>query len=197
MYKITMGMIAAWLIASSATAEPFQSFVDTCLAADADAQAVATLAKNDWFAMPAGTAPDMGKDFRDPVIYLSFDPNSMKQAAPEAFDILVTGWGDGETILKTDRLRLDACGLMSSEADSRALVGNVAAYLGFPPSTKDSMTLWLFSRKPDGFASEAALMDAEDDALLTVTKKRKLYALYVIDEGDMAGLFLGAIRPQP
>lgn len=188
---------AAWAIACSASAEPFRSFVDICLSTNGDAQAVATAAKDgDWFEMPAEALEDMGKEFRDPAIYLNFDPS--KKAAPvEPMEILLTGWGDGKTTLEIDGLRFDACGLMSPDADSRTLSRSVTAHLGFSPITKGGMTLWLYSRKTGGFVSEAALMDSDDETFVAALKERKLYALYIINEGDMAGLVLGAVRPAP
>lgn len=198
--RAIMGLVAAaWLIAGSATAETFQSFVGTCLATNGEPQAVATAAKaGDWFEVPAEALGDMGEEFRDPALYINFDPSKLKEAAPDApLEVLVTGWGDGKTTLEVDGLRLDACGLLSPAADSRALSRDVTSHLGFSPTTRDGATVWLYSRTPGGFVSEAALMDLDDEAAVAAVHERKLYVLYIIDEGDMAGLILGTIRPAP
>lgn len=140
----------------------------------------------------------MGKEFRDPALYINFDPSKLKEAAPDSpLEVLVTGWGDGKAMLEIDGLKLDACGLMSPEADSQALSRDVTAHLGFTPTTRDGTTVWLYSRKMGGFVSEAALMDLKDEAAVAAIHERKLYVLYIVDEGDMAGLILGTIRPAP
>lgn len=195
-YKIAAGLIAAaWLAAGSATAEPFQSFVNLCLAANGDAQAVATRARaGDWFDVPPEALEDFGKGFQDSALYLNFDL-SQKVAPVEPIEMLVTGWSDGKTALDMDGLRLDICGLMSPEADTRVLNRDVTAHLGFPPVTNDGMTLWLFSRGADGFVSETALMDSDDKAIFAAARKRRLYALYSVNDGELGGLMLGAIRP--
>ncbi|AYG94377.1 hypothetical protein D8I30_03630 [Brevundimonas naejangsanensis] len=198
--KTVMGLVgaAAWAIACSAFAEPFQSFVDICLSTNGDARTVATVAQDSgWFKMPDGALPDMGKEFQDPAIHLNFDPNRPNAASMKSMEILVTGWGDGETIMEISGLRLDACGLMSPVADVQSLKRAVTAHLGFPPFKSDDMTVWLYSRTAAGFVSEASLKDIDDNAIVEAVRKRKLYALYVITEGDMAGLVLGAVRAVP
>lgn len=57
------------------------------------------------------------------------------------------------------------------------------------------MTLWLFSRGADGFVSETALMDNDDKTVIAAARKRRLYALYSVNDGELGGLMLGAIRP--
>ena len=190
---------AAWLIAGPATAEPIQSFVDACLSTNGEPPAVAAAAEaGDWFKMPAEVADEMGEDFRDPAVYLNFDPNTLKSSTPiGSIEMLMTGWGDGKAIMEIDGLRLDFCGLISPEADSQRLNREMTTRLGFSPITRDDMTFWLFSRRSDAFVSEAALIDIEDNNLVDAVRKRKLYALYIIEQDDMAGLVLGAVRPAP
>lgn len=194
--KAAAGLAAvAWLIARAATAEPFQSFVDLCLTANGQAQTVATLVKaGDWYAAPAESLEGFSKDIRDPAIFINFDL-TQKVAPAEPIELVVTGWSDGKTALEMDGLRLDICGLMSPEADTRALNRDVTALLGFPPVTSDGMTLWLFSRGADGFVSETALMDSDDKTVIAAARKRRLYALYSVNDGELGGLMLGAIRP--
>ncbi|MFK0300456.1 hypothetical protein ACIQTU_14690 [Brevundimonas sp. NPDC090276] len=198
--RAVFGLItAAYLIAGSATAEPLQSFVDTCLATNGEPAAVAAAAEaGDWFKMPAEVAEAMGEDFREPAIYLNFDPTRLKAESPAGpIEMLMTGWGDGKSIMEIDGLRLDFCGLASPEADSRTLDRDMTARLGFSSITRDDMTFWLFSRQSGGFVSEAALMDSDDKSFVAAAQKRKIYALYIIEQDDMAGLVLGAVRPAP
>ena len=194
---ITSLIAAASLIAGPATAEPIQSFVDACLSTNGEPPAVAAAAETGgWFKMPAEVADDMGEDFRDPAAYINFDPNKLKAGAPIGpIEVLMTGWGDGKAIMEIDGLRLDFCGLISPEADSQTLNRDMTTRLGFSPITRDDMTFWLFSRRSGAFVSEAALIDIEDNNLVEAVRKRKLYALYIIAQDDMAGLVLGAIRP--
>ena len=197
--RTVMGFVgaAAWLFAGSATAEPFQSFVDSCLTTNGEPAAVAAVAEaGDWFKMPAEAVEDMGEDFREPALYLNFDPSKLKTGAPIGpIEMLITGWGDGKSILEIDGLRLDLCGLVSPDADSRTLNREMSARLGFSPITRDDMTFWLFSHQTGGFVSEMALMDIDDKTLVAAAQKRKIYTLYIIEQEDMAGLVLGTIRP--
>lgn len=186
-------------LAGAAAAEPFQSFVDLCVSTNADARAAEVAAKGSgWSDVTAQMPPEIGEDFEDAAVYFNFDPAAAAAglATLESMEILVTGWGDGETVMDTKGVFMDVCGVMSPQADALTLGKRIAEHLGVPSSTDESLTLWLYSRQGDRFVSEAALMDFEDDSLLAVARERSLYAVYVFEEDGLAGLFVGAVRPE-
>lgn len=199
--SVMMGAMLSLALTGAAVAEPFQSFADLCLSTDADARVAEVAAKGSgWADVTAQMAPelgDMGEEFRDIAIYLNFDPASAGGLSPDqTFEILMTGWGDGEAVMDTKGVVLDLCGVMSPQADALTMAKLLADHLGVPASTDGEERLWLYSRQGGRFVSEAALADAEEETILAAARERSLYAVYVLDEDGMAGLFVGAVRPE-
>ena len=196
------GAVLSLALASAAAAEPFQSFETLCLSTDADARAAEVAAKgtgwSDVTAQMAAEMGDMGEAFQDIAVYLNFDPADAAAglASVDSMEILMTGWGDGEAVMDTKGVVLDLCGVMSPYADALTMAKLLSDHLGVPASTDGEERLWLYSRQGGRFVSEAALADAEDETILAAARQRSLYAVYVLDEDGMAGLFVGAVRPE-
>jgi len=191
------GALLSLTLAGAAAAEPFQSFADLCLSTDADAHAAEIAAKGSgWRDFTAQMGADMGEGFQDTAVYLNFDPADVDSLSPgESMDVLVTGWGDGATMLDIKGAVLDVCGVMSPQADSQVMNRQLTAHLGMVPSTKAGETVWFYSRQGGRFVSEAGLVNAGDEAFLAATRERSLYAVYVYEADGLAGLFVGAVRP--
>ncbi|WP_156376950.1 MULTISPECIES: hypothetical protein [unclassified Brevundimonas] len=199
--SVMMGAMLSLALAGAAAAEPFRSFADLCLSTDASARVAGGAAKGsgwrDVTTQMAAEMGDMGEEFQDIAVYFNFDPASAGRLSPDqSIEILVTGWGDGEAVMDTKGVVLDLCGVLSPEADALTMSKRVSDHLGVPSSTNDDETLWLYSRQGDRFVSEAALVDAEDDIFMEAARERSLYAVYVFEEDGMAGLFVGAVRPE-
>ena len=193
-----MGALLSLAVAGAAAAEPFQSFADLCLSTNAGAHAAEVAAKGaGWSDVTGEMGAEMDEEFQDVAVFLNFDPAAAAAglASVDSMEILVTGWGDGETVLDTKGLVLDLCGVMSPEADALFMRKRLADHLGVPPTTEGSNTFWLYSRQGDRFVSEAALADIDEEALLAAARARSLYAVYVFEEDGLAGLFVGAVRP--
>jgi len=198
--SIAGSVAALWLAASPVAAEPFQSFADICLATNADAHAGEVAAKGaGWRDVTAQMAADMGDmgDIQDAAVYLNFDPADPAGVSPDqSLEILLTGWGDGEAVMDIKGTVLDLCGVMSPEVDALTMGKRLTDHLGMPANTGGEFTYWLYSRQGDAFVSEAALADAADEVILAATRARSLYAVYVFEDEGLAGLFVGAVRPQ-
>ena len=202
MFRLSMAGAAGalWLAAAPVAAEPFESFADLCLATNADADAGEVAAKSsgwrDVTAQMAANGGDMGEEFQDVAVYFNFDPANPGSLSPDqSLEVLMTGWGDGEAVMDMKGLVLDLCGVMSPAADALTLGKQLTDYLGMSASMGGEHTFWLYSRRSDGFVSEAALADAEDEVIMAAARNRSLYAVYVLEEEGMAGLFVGAVRP--
>lgn len=197
-----MGAMFSLALAGAAAAEPFQSFANLCLSTNAEAHAAEVAAKgsgwSDVTAQMAAEMGDMGEEFQDIAVYLNFDPAAAAAglSSVDAMEILVTGWGDGETVMGAKGVVLDLCGVMSPEADPVTMGKRLTDHLGLSASTDESETFWLYSRQGDRFVSEAALADADDDTIMAATRQRSLYAVFVFEEDGLAGLFVGAVRPE-
>ena len=203
MFRLSMAGAAGalWLAAAPVAAEPFESFADICLATNADAHAGEVVAKSsgwrDVTAQMATEMGDMGEEFQDVAVYVNFDPASPASLSPDqSLEILVTGWGDGEAVMDTKGVVLDLCGVMSPTADTLTMGKRLTDYLGMSANTDGDYTFWLYSRRGGGFVSEEALVDAEDEVIMAAARDRSLYAVYVLEEEGMAGLFVGAVRPE-
>lgn len=186
-------------LAGAAAAEPFQSFANLCLSTNADAHAAEVAAKSSgWSDVTAQVGADMGDEFQDAAIYFNFDPADAAAglSSLDPMEILVTGWGDGETVMDTKGVVLDLCGVMSPEADALTLDKRLTDYLGMPSTTAGDETVWVYSRQGNRFVSEADLIDAEDEAFLAAMQQRSLYVVYMFEEDGLAGLFVGAMRPE-
>ncbi|MGZ9113019.1 MAG: hypothetical protein ACXW3K_00225 [Brevundimonas sp.] len=195
-----MGALLSLTLGGTAAAEPFQSFADLCLSPNAEAHAAEVAAKGsgwrDVTTQMAGEMGDMGEEFQDVAVYFNFDPANAGNMSPDqSMEILMTGWGDGEAVMDTKGVILDLCGVMSPQADALMMGKRLTDYLGMPASMTEEDTVWLYSRRGDRFVSETALLDAEDESILTATRERSLYAVYVFEEDGLAGLFVGAVRP--
>lgn len=199
-YCTITALAAALALASPATAEPFQSFVDICMANDANAPAIErSLNDREWVEMPAESLGDLGAQFRNPSLRLNFNPNGLNEgefaAAAETMELVLTGWGDGKSVFDIEGFRLDSCMLMSPKTDSQTLNDLMTAHLGFAPETDGELTIWAYSRKDGGFVPETGLDSLEDEALIAEIRKRQIYVIYALNEDDMTGFALGAIRP--
>lgn len=196
-----MGAMLSLALAGAAAAEPFGSFADLCLSTNADAHVAEVAAKGarwtDVTTQMAAAMDDMDEEFQDIAIYLNFDPANAGGLSPDqSFEILVTGWGDGEAVMDTKGVILDLCGVLSPQADALTLSKRLADHLGMPSSAHGDETVWLYSRQGERFVSEAALAEADEDTILAAARQRSLYAVYVLDEDGMAGLFVGAVRSE-
>lgn len=196
------GAALSLTLAGAAAAEPFQSFADLCLSTDADAHAAEVAAKgtgwSDVTAQMAAEMGDMSEAFQDIAIYFNFDPAAAAAglSSVDSMEMMMTGWGDGEAVMGTKGVVLDLCGVMSPQADALTMAKLLADHLGVPASTDGEEQLWLYSRQGGRFVSEAALADAEEETILAAARSRSLYAVYVLAEDGMAGLFVGAVRPE-
>ena len=183
------------LAASPAAAEPFQSFLRICTATNADRGAAAEAARNaGWKALDADMIPDMGDDIRDPVIYVNFDVTRPDAVAPESIEVMVTGWADGSKVMEMPGMIMDICGVMSPGADTDTLYQQMTAKMGFAGRIEETYTYWLYSQQNGRLVSEAALFDAEDEEITAALRQRRLYAVYLLDEEDMGGIMVGALR---
>lgn len=193
------GAVLSLALAGAAAAEPFQSFADLCLLTNADAHAAEVAAKGSgWSDVTAQMGADMGEEFQDVAVYFNFDPAeaAVGLSGNDSMEILVTGWGDGETVMDIKGVVLDLCGVMSPQADALTMSKRLTDYLGMPSTTAGDQTLWMYSRQGDRFVSEADLMHAEDEAFMAEMQQRSLYAVYVFEEDGLTGVFVGAVRPE-
>ncbi|MNS88669.1 hypothetical protein [Brevundimonas bullata] len=198
-YHAITSFVAALAFAGPVAAEPFKSFVDICVSNDASAPAIErVLSERDWVEMPAESSGDMGSDFQDPSMHLNFDPNGLNEAelaaAAETMEMVLIGWGDGESIFDIEGFKFDACMLVSPNTDSPTLNQRMTAYLGFPPDTGEG-TVWAYSKANGRIVSEMGLAELDDDQANAAIRQRQIYMVFLIDQDDMAGLVLGAFRP--
>jgi len=168
---------------------------------NADARAAEVAAKGagwrDVTSQMADAAGELGEDFQDVAVYFNFDPaNPGSLPSDQSIEIGMTGWSDGDAVLDMKGVVLDLCGLMSPAADPLTMAKQLTDHLGMPATTDGLQTFWLYSRRGGGFVSEAALAEAEDEVIIAAARDRSLYAVYVIEEEGLAGLFVGAVRPE-
>lgn len=188
---------ALWFVAAPVAAEPFANFVDLCLETNADRQAAVSAAKAaGWFPMPPEAMDGSDQEFRDLQVYLSADPFAQSDKGPPAdLEMLMTGWGSGDEVFGIGGVRVDACVVMSLFDDRSDLAALITERLGFAAINLGDQDGWVFSREGSGFRSEADLMELEESELPRIARERKLYMLGVLNEDGMAGLMLGAVRP--
>jgi hypothetical protein len=194
-----MGALFSLALAGAAAAEPFQSFADMCVSTDASAHRAELVAKGAGWRDATSLMPaDSGEAFQNTTVFLNFDPANPGDSTPGDMEVLMTGWADGEAILDIKGVVLDVCGVMSPEGDPLRMGKRLTDHLGLPASAEDggTMPVWLYSRQGDRFVSEAGLIDAEDEEFLAAVRQRSVYAVYVFDADGLAGLFVGAVRPE-
>ena len=194
-HAAALTVAAALLAASPAAADPFQSFLKACVTTDgAAAAAISAMGDIGWKPLPpealGGAELD---DVQDLTIHINFDPAS--NVAPDSLEMLMTGIADGAVLFDTPGVMMNICGVMSSDANAQALIEQMNAYLNAPPQlTESAYSAWIYSRQNGRFVPETELMEAEDEALLAALRQRPLFAIYVLEEDELGGLMLGALR---
>lgn len=199
-WTIAAAGCALWLYAGPVAAEPFQNFLDMCLNTNVDRQAAGGRAKAlGWFPIPIDAAAADESGMEDPELYLSVDPMRVGDKGPPAdLEMLVTGWGSGEQVFDVGGVRMDACVIMAGLAGGDSLAARLEERLGFAPSDFDGEKAWAFSRVGAGFQSEEALLvmaDEDPEALGRLASERKIYIAGVLEQDDMIGLMIAALRP--
>jgi hypothetical protein len=194
-----LGLVAALgFAAAPAAAETIQSFSDLCLDARGDRADAGTRAKAaGWTQLPTEDL-NLGGDLNDPSLFISLDPAKMSEdKEPPPFEMMMTGWGSAEQVFKAGSMTIDACAVMSESGTVETLKGGMEALLGAPPIDMNGQAAWFVSRSGDGMVAETELDSFDDEDLLRLLQQRKLYVVTVLNEGQMAGLLLGAIRQAP
>lgn len=184
-------------VSAPALAEPFDRFVELCVATDSQRnEAVAAATGAGWTAVPPEVAAQLGgAGVQDPKVLLSFDPNVGPGAEPQ---MLVTGWGRGAEMLDTTAVDSETCMVLSMGADAEALRARLQAMLGFASATElEGDAVWLASRDGTGFRNEAALVGADDAVIASAVRDRKIFFAFLIDEEpSMPGLIFGVLLPK-
>lgn len=191
-----LGLVAALaFVAAPVAAEPFESFSDLCLAANANRDEAGALAKGaGWTVLPTAGV-DFGGEIHDAIVFLSVDPATMTDKGPSSdLEVMFTGWGAGEDIFKVAGVRLDACAVLSPTGDAEALKAQMGALVGGPPMAEGDTEMWLFSRSGDRFIIEKDVASLDESQLRRVADERKLYVVVLMVVDDMVGLMLGALR---
>ncbi len=132
-------------------------------------------------------------------MHLNFDPNGLNEAelaaAAETMEMVVIGWADGGPTFDIQGLRFDACMLLAPGIDSWMLNQRMTAYLGFLPETDEEMRIWAYSRANGRIVPEMGLAELDDDQAYAAIRERQIYVVYLIEQDEMGGLVLGALRP--
>jgi hypothetical protein len=191
------GLAAALLLAASpVAAHPFDSFVKMCVNTSGAAAPAAGAARSaGWTQMPREALGETDAQFRDPVAFMNINPATLDPARPpETIEVLVTGWGSGADILGIPELTLEVCGVMSPNVTGAELERRMSAMVNQPVTPYGEFRVWLYSRDGDRFVSENSLFEADDATFAEAARQRQIYAVYMMTEGDLAGLLVGAIR---
>lgn len=196
---LTGATCAFWLFAGAVAAEPFQQFATLCLDTDSDPQAAGARAEAaGWVIVPhdpADAADPGNAELRDPRAYFSVDPQTLgDRAPPEDFAFLLTGWNANGGPFELDDVKVDLCIVVGGDGDPATLAARMEQRLGFAPIDRAGAPTWVFSRRGRGFRPEFALI-LDDSERARASRERKLYFAAVLDEGGVAGLALGAVRP--
>ena len=191
--------ICTWLLAWPAAAEPFQTFLDMCLATNADREAAGVRAKGaGWLPMPMDAEDVAELGLKDPILFINGDPSAVAEdAKTDEFEAMMTGWGDGKVMFGVGGVRMDICVVTSGIGDLEPFQARMTDTLGMSPvALDDKMELWAFSRQGSGFRSEASLVDADDEDIPRIARERKIYFAGVIPAGSSLVLMIGALRPE-
>ncbi len=198
MFRLSMAGVACALslAASPAAAEPYQTFVDTCLATNADRSVAGQGIKAEgWYAAPPEIIALFSSDIRDAAMFTNIDLAGLSDKAPPAdFESLVTGWADGDQTFGISDIYVDICMVFTLGGDASALRARLQRDLGVAPVEIEEAPAFLFSRQGDGFRDESAFVDVEDSQVSEMVRTRKVYMAAVIEDEDMIGLLLAAPR---
>lgn len=185
---------ALLLSAGAAVAEPYDNFIDLCLDGNGDRTFASAAAKRaGWTPFPNEAVTELEAQFRDPAVFLNFDPNATRP--PETPEFLMTGWGAGGDIFEIPGIRVDVCIVATPALDTAALQRRVTTLLGFESIDIQGQRAWVFSRQGSAFHEEEELLVMSEEELHSYVRERKIFVVGLLAQDGMAGLMLGALRP--
>jgi hypothetical protein len=199
MKRLLTAVLAAstgWAFATAVAAEPFEAFLDLCFANNAQVQAVDAAAKRaGWSVAPEELRAALAEEFRDPIAYLNTPIEQVHDKNADALEIVVAGWGDGETVMGVSGLKVDLCMILNAADSSETLKNQFKNLIGLAPTDikDEQMQGWLFSRSPSGFASEAALLEMDDAEAVKAVRRKPLYLAFVVAEDGFSGLAFAVV----
>jgi hypothetical protein len=186
------------LTAAPSAADPFQSFMKACVMTGGDtASAISTVTNLGWKPIPAAFTEEdgMSDEVQDLAMHVSFDPSSGE--LPDQMEFLMTGTANG-TIPDMPNASADLCGILATDTDFDQMISQISSYLGGEAHDIDDGHVWIYSRRDGRVVLEPELADLDEDEELeimeAVLRDRQIFAIFAVEEEDMSGLMMGALR---
>lgn len=183
----TVLALSALLLATPAAADPYNDFLDLCVASAGDVAAAQGKARAAGF----GDAPaEVAQTFRLPDF-------------PDAV-VLARGEGEGiELVIAGTAPRPDfgaltgtTCIVVAPGLEPRSAETRLEAKLGFPAFTDGAANapMWYLTGGPDVWRSEPQLVGADDAGIAAVARERPVSIFAVLPVGQGTGLMYGTLK---
>lgn len=179
--------LAALLLATPAAADPYDDFLELCVAPAGDVAAAQTKARAAGFGeAPAELAASFRlADFPDAVVLARGEAS-----APELFIAGTAPRPDFGGMLGT------TCIVLSPALDAASAETRLEAKLGFPAFTDGAAgsPWWYLTGGPDVWRSEPQLVGASDAAIAELARQRPVSIFAVLPGGDFSALMYGTLK---
>ena len=175
------------LLATPAAADPYDDFVDLCVASAGDLAGAQAKARQAGF----GDAPEaVATQFRLPDFP---DAVALTRGEGEAMEVFVAGTAPREDFgaMTGTTCIIVAPSLASASAETR-----LEAKLGFPAFTDGAAgaPMWYLTGGPDVWRSEPQLVGASDAGIAEVARQRPVSIFAVLPVGQGSGLMYGTLK---
>jgi hypothetical protein len=185
--KTAFALTAVLLLATPAAADPYDDFLDLCVAPAGDVAAAQAKARSAGF----GEAPaEVTRTFRLPDFP---DAVALTRGAGAAMEIFIAGTAPREDF---GSMTGTTCIVVAPALDARSAETRLGAKLGFPAFTDGAADapMWYLTGGPDVWRSEPQLVGADDAGIAAVARERPVSIFAVLPVGQGAGLMYGTLK---
>jgi len=180
-------VLTALMLATPAAADPYDDFLNLCVASAGDGAAVQTKAEAAGFGEASG---ELYSTFRLP----DFPDAKIKvRGQGDALEVLIFGTAPREDF---GAMTGTTCIVVALGLDARSAETRLETKLGFPAFTDGAADapMWYLTGGPDVWRSEPQLVGADDAGIAAVARERPVSIFAVLPVGQGAGLMYGTLK---
>ncbi|HEV2081737.1 MAG TPA: hypothetical protein VGR32_04700 [Brevundimonas sp.] len=183
----TVLALTALLLATPAAADPYDDFLELCVAPSGDVAAAQTKARAAGF----GDAPaEVARTFRLPDFP---DAVPLTRGEGAAMEIFIAGTAPREDF---GAMTGTTCIVVAPALDAGSAETRLETKLGFPAFTDGAAgaPMWYLTGGPDVWRSEPQLVGSSDARIAEVARERPVSIFAVLPVGSGAGLMYGTLK---
>lgn len=185
--KLALALVALSLLAGPAAADPYDDFLDLCVASSGDGAAALAKAETAGFAEASG---ELYSTFRLPDFP---DAKIRVRGEGEAREVLIFGTAPRDDF---GDMTGSTCIVLSPGLDAASAESRLETRLGFPAFTDGAADapMWYLTGGPDVWRSEPQLVGASDARIAEVAAQRPVTIFAVLPGAGFTALMHGTLK---